>query len=223
MTLWWEQCLRLLSTCVWKNSWWRSDITILCLSDRPWTIFARCHPCQNSAPWISWMFLLYRDCDQDTQYDTWLFSLPLCSMLQHVTSCFSLLTHCENSVCASKATDRGKMGVCSLYSTMNENSSSEIFLYINSLVAETLPHFFISILRKFLIQRDSQFNRKNLSIAWNTVFLVKDYHSYKKRKLILKGITFPFDLGVTLIVPFASTKMFAFVFPFLWRNSAHPS
>lgn len=76
----------------------------------------------------------------------------------HFAACnfmFSPLTHCENSVCASKATERGKMGACSLYSIMNENSSSEIFLYINSLVAETLPHFFISILSKLFIQRQS--------------------------------------------------------------------
>lgn len=85
----------------------------------------------------------------------------LTDTLQHATSCFSLLTYCENSVYASKATDREKnIGASSLYNTMNEKSSSEIFLFLNPLVAETLPHFFVSTLMKFFIHRDSKFKRK---------------------------------------------------------------
>lgn len=83
----------------------------------------------------------------------------LTATLQRVTSCFSLLTYCENSVYASKATGK-KIGACSLYNTINKKSISEIVMFINSLVLETLPHFFVSTLMKFFIKRDSQFKRK---------------------------------------------------------------
>lgn len=104
LLLWWEQCLKLLSVCVWKKPWWRSDTTMLGLSDRPWTILAQWHPCQNSSLNLLNVFTLER---LWSLYTTWHMAL-LTATLQHVTSCFSLFTHCENSACASKAANREK-------------------------------------------------------------------------------------------------------------------
>lgn len=172
LLLWWEQCLKLLSVCVWKKPWWRSGTTMLGLSDRPWTILAQWHPCQNSSLNLPNVFTLER---LWSLYTTWHMAL-LTATLQHVTSCFSLFTHCENSACASKAANREKkIGACSLYVTMKEQSSSEIFLFINYLVADTLPHFFVSTLRNFFIHKRQSIEKKKLSIAWNTAFLVKNY------------------------------------------------
>lgn len=101
--LWWEQCLK-MSVYVWKKSWWRSDTTILCLSDRPWTTFAQCHPCQNSSLNLLNVFTLER---LWSRCAVWHMAL-LTATLQHVTSCLSLLTHCENSVCASNRQQIGE-------------------------------------------------------------------------------------------------------------------
>lgn len=98
LLLWWEQCLKPLFVCMWKKPWCRSDRTLFVLSDKPYIIPAQWYHCQRSSLKLPYLFSAER---------LWSTHLPRTSLLtanlHHVTSCFSLLTHCESSVGSSNA------------------------------------------------------------------------------------------------------------------------